>query len=325
MKGSSRILFGLGIAAMILAVAAPAVAQCPGAREIGAQGNGSLTARIIIDTATNNCPNDGNEFGAMWDVATGFNTGGPFFGTPDTCAVNTWWLTGGMFLGTNSGIQGYIASPACTMTNCPAPGASVMTVVEDVSADGTNACVIAYLVDETPPAVRWYDHGRTIGGAPGTSATHVMETFPTVDVTSSAGPPPTTNTTQDYRDIVINFHGMLGAAPLPASAGVLFYNIMWAHTPGPADPGRLRAAYTPLKSIAYADAAIIGDMITPVPCPTTTNDTYLVVGLEYAGGVSSVLVGKSTVVECDPTLADPDETQKRPRLQRRRPMGRGGR
>ena len=326
MRKSLRILIGLGVAALILAVAMPSsFAQCPQAREFGAQGNGTLTARIKIATPV--CPNDGNEFGGIWDATnSGINAGGPFFGTPDTCSISTgldggpWWLTGGKFLGANSGIQGFVASPTCIMTLCPGVTGQLMTVVEDVSPDGTDACVIAYLVDETPAAVRWYDHGRTIGGVPGTSGTQIMETFPTVDVTGSSGPPPGTTTTQDYRDVAINFHGALGSTAAPASAGIVSYDVVYFH--GAGDPGRDRSLWTPLKSIPYTDAGVVGDTVA-VPCPSETAITYMAVGLTYAGGVESVLVGKSTAVECDPNLAVPQEPAKRPKLQQRQPLGRG--
>jgi hypothetical protein len=322
MKGSLRILIGLGIAALIMAVAMPAsLAQCPQAREFGAQGNGTLTARIIIDTATAGCPNNGNEFGGFWDVdSPGTNSGGPFFETPTQCPVAQWWLTGGMFLGTNAGIQGFIADPSCIINICPSVTSLMQWVVEDTTEDGTNACVIAYQVNETPAAVRWYDHGRTAGNVPNTTTTHIMETFPTVDVTASSGPPPNTDTTQTYRDVVVNFHGE-AATTLPASAGIASYEVMYFH--GAADPGRLRADWTPLKTVPYADAAIIGDVVT-VPCPTQVDDTFLAVGLNYAGGVSSMLVGKSTAIECNPTLADPNEPAKRPTIApHRRPLSRG--
>ena len=91
------------------------------------------------------------------------------------------------------------------------------------------------------------------------------------------------------------------------------------------DPGRLRAVWTLEKQVPYADAAVVGDTVA-VPCPTTVDNTYLAVGFEYAGGVKSVLVGPAAEIECDPTLADPDDAATKPRPKvapRRRPLGRG--
>ena len=328
MNRRSNLLTGLGVMALTLIVAAPpGLAQCPASREFGAYGSAPVTARIKIRTPF--CPNDGNEYGAIWDALDPTtNSGGAFFGTPDLCPISTgldggpWWLTGGKFLGPDSGIQGFLSSHVCLMTYCPPRDAYLQVVVEDVSVDGADACTIVYLVDETPAQVRWYDLGRTVGGVAGTVGTHVMETFPYVDLVSQSGTPPNTTTTQNYRDVVINFHGVSepGNTPLPASAGIRAYDVMVHH--GPTDPGRLRSAWTLLKSIPYSDAAIIGDTVS-VPCPTLVDDSYLAVGLEYAGGVKSVLVGRSLAVECDPNLADPIEPAKRPIFQRRGPLRRG--
>ena len=64
-----------------------------------------------------------------------------------------------------------------------------------------------------------------------------------------------------------------------------------------------------------------------MPCPTTTNNTYVAVGLTFDGLIPSFYVGKSTEVECDPSIADPDSPSElrraRPSLQRTPGGGRG--
>ena len=46
------------------------------------------------------------------------------------------------------------------------------------------------------------------------------------------------------------------------------------------------------------------------------NDTYIALGMTFEGGaggdVQSALVGRATILECDPNLADPEPTE-RPR------------
>jgi hypothetical protein len=79
------------------------------------------------------------------------------------------------------------------------------------------------------------------------------------------------------------------------------------------------------KQTPYADAGVMGDQI-PVPCPVGVDDTFLAVGVTFVdpstGGLQSIYVGRNTIVECDPNIADPDG----PTIRRRaRPLGRGGR
>ena len=67
MKGTFKVLMGLGVAAVIVAVAMPtSLAQCPTSREFGGQGNGGITGRIKIDTTVHGFPNDGNELASFW-------------------------------------------------------------------------------------------------------------------------------------------------------------------------------------------------------------------------------------------------------------------
>lgn len=323
MKGLSKALVALGVVAVAAAVAMPALAQCPTSREFGAQGNGMLTGRIIIDTAANGFPNDGNELGSVYEPGSGFNNGGPHFGGADTsCPVGVWYLTGGMFLGTNSGIQGFVADPSCLMNFCPPGGASLVSVVED--ENGGDAGFIAYMTQETPAAIRWYDHSATKGTAGVANAvnTDAFQSYPTVSVTGSSGPPPGTTVTNNYSDLGANVHVAVGGAPAAPNAAIVSYDIMSHH--GPGDPGRNRGAWTLEKSIPYG-GAVVGDNIA-VPCPTTTDDTFLAVGATFAGGVQSLLVGAPTAIECDPNLAEPDtkiDRRDRRRDRGAKPLGRG--
>jgi len=325
MKRTSGILLGLGSAMAIIALAAPSShSQCTTSREFGGQGNGSLTGRIAIDTGTFGFPNDGNEFISLWDTANGSAT----FGSGDHVPTNPgacpgWYVTGGMFLGRNSGIQGYIGTPGCFPVQCPAPAELISTLVED--SNGSDAGFILYTVEATPGNIRYYDHARTAGidAVPGGVGTQTFRPYPELDVTGSHGPPPDTTTTSNYLDLALNFHG--AGATSAASTGIQSYDIV-AHQ-GLSSPGRLRSAYNMgvIKQIPYADAGIFGDQIA-VPCPVDVNDTFLAVGATFVdpstGGLPSIYVGRNTIVECDPNIADPDD----PTIRRRtRPLGRGGR
>jgi hypothetical protein len=145
-----------------------------------------------------------------------------------------------------------------------------------------------------------------------------------VDVQASSGPPPNTNLTNLYRDVVINFHG---AGPLGNAATMISsFDVFWAH--GPLQPGRPRndPGWTFLQSVPYNGGAT-PDTIIGVPCPTTTDDTFVAVGLTYDGAVPSFYLGAATTVECDPSIADPDVPSglDRPRPNLPRKATRGGR
>ena len=67
-----KFLFGIGVVAVIFAAAAPSsFAQCPMAREFGAQGSGTVANRIKIDNT--NCPHDGDEVGERPPSPTPFS------------------------------------------------------------------------------------------------------------------------------------------------------------------------------------------------------------------------------------------------------------
>jgi len=322
MKGTLRILAGLGTVAVLAALVAPAaLAQCPAAREFGAFG-GKTNTKIIIDT---NGLQDANlEVGTFWESGnSNTNAGGLHFNSPPLCPSQgnaalgalPWWqqgIAGSLNQPPFRAIRGFVASPGCEMNLCPSNGAFLTVVVEDQTGDGSDAGFTAYTVDETPAKPRWWDHGRTENDVIG-NFTHIMNRFPKVDVTSSTGPPPNTRVNNQYADLAINFHGVSGAVntPLPASNTLASYDIMMFHGLDiPGDPGRARSLWTQLKSIPYSDAAVVGDNIQ-VSCPDTAGDTYLAVGVTYKGGsgpaVKSFYVGASTRVECNPNIADPDD------------------
>lgn len=327
MRGISKLLLGLGLAAVMIVASMPvAEAQCANARTLGAGNGGNTYARVQIvggwDLA------DGTPIGSIWEVGnTGANNGGAHFGNTGICPETAWFSTGAMFPGEGKlAVDVQLASTACQMTACPGAGSLVITLIEDASPDGSTGGFAAYTVDDTPtnPA-RWYDHARTqgVGGtsSPGTRVDVPFNEYPTVDVTASAGPVPNTTLTANYADLALNIESAAGPgdAPVPASESVVSYDIMQATSLG--DPGRDRAAYTLLKSIPYGDAGVTDDTIA-VPCGGPGADTWVAVGATFADNVPSILVGKATAVECDPAHADPggnDGLHERKRIQRNRP------
>jgi len=310
---------------MIVAMAMPAHAQCAVPQGFGATGDKGVAGRIFVATAVNGFPTDGNEKGSFYqrDDTTN-NSGGPHFAGPETCgcvAAPNWCLISPS--GVDLSLNGAMSTPTCLTPACQEDTTFVF-VVEDQNDDGTDAGFIAYQVDWSTQTVRAFDHARTADPAPMALTTHVMERFPTVDVQSSTGPPPTTELTSDYANVVINFHGVEGQADNPvdpdvASGGsIAAYDICTFR--GTADPGRERVAdgwaCAPGDQIVYTNP--VGDLsgTFDVPCPDTDIDTFVAVGIEFVGGVSSVYVGESTAVECNPTIADPPSDVK-PRRQDR--------
>jgi hypothetical protein len=329
----------------MLALVPAAYAQdCPVTRELGAGPASAaqipLVTRIRIDLSNGTGSDfafDGNEKASFWvNGNPGQNSGGPHFPpNPNAnCPSSGYLQTGGMFPGVGFGsILAVTASPACLLGFCAPDSAQMVMVLEDTTTDGTDAGFIVYQVDGTPAEVRFYDHGRTVPGNPkGTIATHVLQAYPRVQVAGTAGPPPNTDATNNYQDVLINFHGATGPSNtmLPAGAGIQSYDVLFFHGPfagGP--PGRDRAGWQSVKSVPYNNASVVSDMVD-VPCPTSGAGTvsWLALGMTFQGGVQSELVsfsGTGQAVSCDPTIADPDQPQHRPSIQRAKPAAPKGR
>lgn len=320
MKGTYKMILVLAVAAAIVGAMAPAaLAQCPAARFFGAAGPGP---KITIDTVAN--PGgvalaDANELFQFWEVGTPGNLVSTATGT---CPSAQWWLQGGPVPPPFRFVSGNIATPTCQMPLCPANNASLIWVIEEETGTGNDAGFIAYMVDETPPSSRWWDHGRTGGG--GANTFQAFQLFPKVNVTGTSGTAPNITTTSDYDDPAAGYNGVRGGGGLVASNGIAAYDVVGFV--GGADPGRARSAWTSgiVKSIPYLDASISGDMIDIAleglcdAMDLVGKDTYLAVGVTFVDGIQSQLVGAPTIVECQPNLADPQ-----PRLQRRQQLGRG--
>lgn len=337
MKRETRRLPGAAVAFVIVALTVPAVhAQCASAREVAMASNGETHGRIGVDTQFEiPLANDQNEVATFWVTgnAYGNNSGGPHFGTPSTCPSSTgllgdpWWLLGGT--GDSQppdarSIRFFIASTGCTLMECPPAGASITVLVEDQTADGRDAGFITYTADETPGPIRWWDLARTDPDSqPSNDVTHGMWAFPRVEVTASWGPPPYIEIMNDYRDPAVNVWVVGAAGPLPASTVIDSFDIL--SYIGPSDPGRERSHWWLMKSIPYANAGIVGDIV-PVFCGSPLyEDMYVAVGLTF-DGVPSYYVGKSVQIECGPNLADPEKPTIRPRDRLgREPRGRAGR
>ena len=209
--------------------------------------------------------------------------------------------------------------------SCPSFYASMTVLVEDQTADGKDAAFVTYTADGTPGPIRWWDLARTDPATqPSNDVTHNMYAFPRVDTTGSSGPPPNTTVTNNYRDPAQNVWVVGSSGPLPPNTVVDSYDIFFHHGPSEPGTGRVRSGWTHLKTIPYTNSGIVADSIV-VPCPTSVDDTFLAVGLTF-DGVPSYFVGRSTQIECDPNLAEPDQPTIRPQNRlKRRTLGHRGR
>lgn len=314
MKRRIQLLVALAVAVAIVATVAPAAfAQCGTAREFAMRANGATFGRIGVDTQAD-IPviNDGlSQVGIIWEAgaAAANNSGGPHMGNATTCDSTAWWLTGGSGAGqppNARSIQGYLSSPACTLPVCPGSGRSLSVLVEDITADGSDAAYYMITADETPGPIRYYDLARADPATqPSNDVTHTMWRLPAVSVQSSSGPPPGTTLSNAYANVDVQVWGV-GANGAPTQQ-VTSYDIFAVHAASP--PGRQRSAWgAPLKTVAYLNnppGSPVADSVA-VPCPTATDNTYIAVGLTFDGGIPSFYVGKETEVECDPSIADPD-------------------
>ena len=310
MKRIFKLLGGIATVLAIVALAAPASAQCPQVRTFGAAG-GKGGATVVIDgTAFQNV--FGSELAQFWDSGNSGN--GTGVGGESSCPSSTWYSLHGP--STHNLINGFVSTAGCVLTACPDPGDSLTFLVEDRTADDSNAGFIIYKVDETPGGQAWYDTSRTDpAGGGGSTLTHVMGSYPSVVVTSASGIPPVSTITNNYADIGILFHGVTGAGNtvLPGSDQIDSYDVLSASG---ADPGRLRSGWTLVQQVAYSDAAIIADAVV-VPCTGGVN-TILAIGLTI-DGIQSEYVGPASLpIACDPNLADPDTPRvRRPAAQQR--------
>ena len=357
MKPRVKFLIALVAALVVVGLVAPMVsAQCSPGRVVGMTLNGKTNGRIAVDTdAEITVLNNGTEKGSVWVLGSiANNSCGPQFQAAgvcstgiDTCPTQTgyqgtpWWAKAWAATTVEQmSVYFGIGITGCTLPNCPGDGAVVSILVEDVTADGSDAGFVTYSADDTPAdAYRYYDLSRADASTqPSNDVFHVMHAFPTVNTRNSAGPPPNTTVSNDYRDQgnapTKNVWIVNGGSYLPAQI-LTSYDIYWFH--GGADPGRVRTGWTYLSSAQYTGGPITADSVI-VPCPTEVDDTYLAVGMSFdgayagtdtlpTGSVQTYYVGQSTAVECDPTLADPDA----PSIDRqkkhfgRQPTGRRGR
>ena len=93
------------------------------------------------------------------------------------CAASEWWDQGGMIPAGLRGVRSSISSGFCDLRTCPPVPSDLMFVIEDETANGSDAGFIAYRINQVPPDGRQWDLGRTepaAGGGFENAVTHTM-------------------------------------------------------------------------------------------------------------------------------------------------------
>lgn len=274
--------------------------QCAMARRLGGAENFRRHPRIKIDTGA--FPNDGDELGSIWVVgASAFNSGGPHFPNEDRCPSSGergWWQSGTRFLGTDSGIQAFVSSPSCLFTNCPPRDSSLITLLEDQSADGADAAFIAYLVDESPAGRRWYDHARSEPMEPERVTTHTLKAYPRPVIVVEPATPDSSGFGLRLEDFAGHAHVVRGADNVRQSEGEAILTFDLLSATGGRDPGRRREAWTLAARLPFADVGQRAFTLEQALCATPDDRRWFAVGATFVDGVESRLVGRALQVDC---------------------------
>jgi hypothetical protein len=322
MKRNLNIFIAVAAVAVIAAMLAPVLeAQCVPARKFASR----ILAGVDATGERVRCTGYGCELNldtANGDAfcSTNLNTwiGGA------GCPLDAW------FKQTGAGpcstprrcIDADIGSAACNNAtqSCPFNAGCDLTLwVEDKTLDGTDAGFLTYRVDQTPAEARTWDYARLQDGA----VVLDINPYPVPEVLASSRPTPTSDVEADiqYADLVVHYES---AGPASQATGAIkewdVYQFL-----GTADPGRdIAGTWTKIAEIPYNNASVTQTAVT-IDCQgNTTDNAYLAVGVtvgDDAGNeIESIYVGKATIVECDPDLADPqtptrlDQRVKRPQL-----------
>jgi hypothetical protein len=286
----------------------------------------------------------GDEIGRFW-TSTDSTLGNNFQGN---CPATSFWRLNDDENQLPNGalrIDNAMGSADCHANTCPSYEDPLTVVIEDFGSPppgiGGDAYFVAWQVSPTPggTAPRTWDFART-GLTPGTTETvYPFVRFPHANVTSSARSGVNIEVTLHYADVAPNFHGATGGpatpgalgASLPATSTIVSYDLMFRY--GNSDPGRSRSLWTHIATVPYPGIGVPGVFVS-LPCLTSPQqllqDMFIAVGITFDGGagpdVPSTLVGRATMIECDPNLAEPQQPiQRLPQKEgfTRRPAGRG--
>ena len=332
-----KILMVITALVVIVGLSTDTWAQCSSARVFRSSGVGGKNVRAAVAGTENGA----NVIGRFWDTdnSAGSNNGltdvvGDGSGFGSLCAplgaTSQWWaqwtIEGEVI------IDGKLTDSGCAQFGCPASRMTV--VVEDYAAAGPpgigdTAYYMGWLVDETPPATRWYDYAKVDGL--NLNRTIPMLSFPDVAITGSGRNGGTVQIVYDNEDQTASNHTYSNALADVYPTSDIIKEWQLVKFTG-SDPGRLRSlGWTTIQSTPYVAGGV--EATFNVPCDNEVTDEWVAIGIGFNGGggptVDSALVGRAISLECDPTIADPVDVQihqdRKPNAQELQPKpGRSG-
>ena len=218
----------------------------------------------------------GNTAGAFWvpGARADHNEG--------TVTVDNWLrfyaYSSRWFISGNTGLEGVIGCPS---------GEIIVAISE---GQGATASFGIGQADETPAKANHFNLGDIN-----------MTPIPRPQITNRSRVGDIVTLDMQVIDMSEAFSSRFGRTADAYISGINLYSFT-----GLADPGRDAAAWTPLQTVPYAGGVTLAVGVD-VDCSDHGNDVFLAAGIEISGEYSTVHLGPSSIVECDPTLADPGD------------------
>jgi len=298
----------VAVVALAVAVAAPAaMATCNPAKPFSGFQSGAVNSPILLDaTSATVAAGSGQWRGRIWQSDD--STVNNFAVSTTTCRPANPGAGGGWLFSLPGGnpiaaIAGVLnGNNNCTgLTGCPSGNLTLL--LEEENNDGSDAFLVLLRTNEdvTSPPFNFLT----------LAANYAELAFPRPRVTTSNRG--LTTVTIDWRlpNADPNFTGRDSGGTLSADSTIVSYDLYEANG---TDQGREAANWNLVSQTPYVSAADGADTGYSVDCSNEAVDKVYAVGLTMTGGggpdVATELVGASTTVECDPTLAEPDQRRK---------------
>ncbi len=218
----------------------------------------------------------GNTVGAFWEPGARTESNEGTF-TVDNwlryyAATSKWYITG------NTGTAGVVGCP----------GGQIVVAISE--AQGTTANFAIAQADETPTRNFHFN-----------LANMTLTPIPRPQITNRSRAGDIVTLDMQAVDVASGFSTRFGGVAASYITGINFYSFT-----GNTDPGRDAAAWTFLRTEPYVAGATAA-LSVDVDCSDQLSDVFLAAGVQLTGEYNTVHLGASTIVECDPTLADPDD------------------
>ena len=276
MRKVNRLLGILGVAALVIAVATPASANCNPAKVAATFGAGPTTYWSPPAGAT---INEASLRGQFWQKGNR-SAGNEGACVPSNCGGASGWL---YFYGGKLNMNANLGD--ALVAGCAS--GTLQTIAQVDSLDGKHTYHIAGTVTEVSGPAVDFNYG-TLGDQ------NLAEVPKPVIISSSR-----VGSTLTLHLGIPAAGGAFGPGAATAIAG---YRLVSGNGTGTTDPGRTTAAYTLLQQTAVP----VADLTQSIDCTgiTLPNEKFVGVQILYSDGVISP-TSATYRVGCDPTMADP--------------------